>query len=351
MSKLGFHVSSGNRYGIGECLGQCAAYDSPVALLFALDQDMSGDVAKYSPMTKIIFRTQPDTDDNPPGIYNDDPVACATSWYAKCKPKWLLNKADWYAPLNEPNPTEYQHAWLNAFLLHFITLAQTDGFKIAFYGASAGTPEPTDWYFYRDSLTALKNTGGLLITHEYGLDRGTLQASAPYLALRYRSFHDVIEDMGIHDLPMAITEASSGAGYSAGNDAAWLADVKWYDSELMQDSYVSGACLYQLGGDENFYKLLPDLADYISATPTPIVPPPPVDEWVFSHWLVDGVRVTTPRIQVVMDDNHTVVKVYKKKITPVMYTLTVSTEPAGVGSVKVDPADLVYMPETIVTLE
>jgi hypothetical protein len=32
---------------------------------------------------------------------------------------------------------------------------------------------------------------------------------------------------------------------------------------------VIGCCLYQLGGDENFVSLVPQLADYISQTPTP----------------------------------------------------------------------------------
>jgi hypothetical protein len=45
--------------------------------------------------------------------------------------------------------------------------------------------------------------------------------------------------------------------------------VKWYDSEIMKDRAVIGCCLYQLGGSENFVSLVPQLADYISVTPTP----------------------------------------------------------------------------------
>jgi hypothetical protein len=44
--------------------------------------------------------------------------------------------------------------------------------------------------------------------------------------------------------------------------------------ELLKDPYVIGCCLYQLGGAENFAKLLPLLADTISVTPTPVIPVP-----------------------------------------------------------------------------
>jgi hypothetical protein len=57
-------------------------------------------------------------------------------------------------------------------------------------------------------------------------------------------------------------------GYAGIAPNPWLDDVKWYDSELMKDRAVIGCCLYQLGGAENFVKMVPQLADYISQMPT-----------------------------------------------------------------------------------
>ena len=390
MSKFGSHITIGPRNLFGAALQQCANAHSPVPLIFALDQNVWDDVVKYSPSTFIIFRTQPDGHDNPPGIYSGDPIVVAEEWYAACKPKWLLNKARWYAPLNEANPamiamrqalaqakargveisqadrvrmmadaiktpmTANQHQWLDRFLLEMIELAYADDLYLAVPGCSTGTPEPNDWTYYAASLQALKETGGILIVHEYGLHYGTLQASAPHgLALRYRSYHQVIEGMGIHDLPMAITEASADAGYF-GQGTAWLDDAIWYDGELMQNPYVIGFCAYQLGGAENWQSLIPQWADYVATHPTPDVPPPS-DEWVFDRYeLEDGTVIQrgNPALDFDLTSDRHIIAVYEKKAPPVeTFTFQLSVRPAECAPrVSASPAPGEYPQGTFISV-
>jgi len=173
---------------------------------------------------------------------------------------------------------------------------------LALFGFSAGNPKAllvdgrvvaTPWECWArlvPSLQYAKLHGHILLLHEYGLDSpsanggpaGSLRASAPWLALRYRESLRYLKTLDA-DPPVVIGEASAGVGYdpSFGNDD-WLADAQWYDSELMKNGVI-GACLYQLGGAENFYKLLPALGDYIADAPTPAPPAPPDNSLAFDR--------------------------------------------------------------------
>ncbi len=150
--------------------------------------------------------------------------------------------------------------------------------------------------------------------HEYGLHYGTLQASAPHmLALRYRSYHETIEGMGIAGVHMAVTEASGDAGYF-GQGTSWLDDMIWYDGELMKNPYMIGCCAYQLGGAENWQALIPEWANYVATHPTPEIPP--ADELVFDRYeLEDGTVLQrgNPALDFDLVGDRHVVAVYEKK--------------------------------------
>jgi hypothetical protein len=96
-------------------------------------------------------------------------------------------------------------------------------------------------------------------------------------ALRYRDIYAALPDEA--RLPIVISEASSGNGYDVGKRGqVWVDDMAKYDGELMKDSYVLGACAFQLGGSEsNLKEALPQYGTYIAKTPTPanVAPPPP----------------------------------------------------------------------------
>ncbi len=292
MSKLGFHISSGNRRGLGDLLKKCADAGSPVPVIFAVDQDVWPDVEKFSPQTILIFRNQPrDKEggglDAPLGTYHVDPVQSAKDWMNMTMPTWAKNKAQYYAPINEQDAGEVSgYTWLNTFTVECLKIAESNGYKLALYAFSSGNPRDgaTDldrstledkWHELLPSMQMAKANGHILLLHEYGFDTPTLRASAPNLALRYRRSYAYLRQFNA-DPPLVISEASAGAGGFQGIGlGAWLDDAKWYDSELMKDRYVIGCCLYQLGGAEKIVDALPKLGDYIAKTPTPVLLPEP----------------------------------------------------------------------------
>ncbi len=287
MSKLGLHISSGNRRGFGDYLQKCADAGSPVPVIFSVGQSVWADLQQVSPETILIFRTQTDVHQNeigdgPGSMYTGDPVQTARDWMALMMPVWALNKAHYYAPLNEQDPAQRSgFIWLNAFSIECMKIAEANQFKLALYAFSAGNPkdvkhpavgEPFSrdqaWLELVPSLQMAKANGHILLLHEYGLNFVTLKASAPYLATRYRHAYRLLAQYDA-DPPLVISEASAGVGYAGIAPKVWVNDAAWYDSELVKDRTVIGCCLYQLGGSENFYTVLPQLAEYTIKAPTP----------------------------------------------------------------------------------
>jgi hypothetical protein len=303
MSKIGFHISAGNHRGLGDCLKKCAEAGNPLPVIFSVDQNLWPDIERFSPQTVYIFRTQKNVrngqlGDGPGSIYTGDPIQTARDWMAEMMPVWAKNRAHYYAPLNEQDPAQVEgFTWLNAFTLECLKIAEANSYKLALYGFSGGNPKDvlmpaSGQPFTRDdawrelvpSLQQAKANGHILLLHEYGFNFVTLKNSMPHLALRYRHAYRLLAQFNA-DAPLVISEASAGVGYTRYPAKFWLDDVKWYDSELLKDRAVIGCCLYQLGGDENFVSLVPQLADYVSATPTPppakqaapVVPGPDLD--------------------------------------------------------------------------
>ena len=303
MSKVGFHISAGNHRGLGECLRKCTAAGNPLPVIFSVGQNIWPDIERYSPQTTVIFRTQrgvhyEEFGDGPGSMYTGDPVKTARDWMKGMLPVWEKNKAHYYAPLNEQDPAQIEgFTWLNAFTIECMNIAEANGYKLALYAFSGGNPKDVlqpavgkpftrddAWFELIPSLQQAKANGHILLLHEYGFNFVTLKNSTPYLALRYRHAYRLLAQYNA-DPPLVISEASAGVGYAGLAPQLWLQDVKWYDAELMKDRAVIGCCLYQLGGSENFVSLVPQLADYISQTPTlpealqavPVVPGPDLD--------------------------------------------------------------------------
>ncbi|CAG0926343.1 hypothetical protein TFLX_00018 [Thermoflexales bacterium] len=286
MSKIGFHISAGNHRGLSEALKKCAAAGNPLPVIFSVDQNIWLDIEQHSPTTVYIFRTQRNVrgktiGDGPGSMYAGDPIKTARDWMAEMMPVWANNKAHYYAPLNEQDPAQIEgFTWLNAFTLECLNIAEANGYQLALYAFSGGNPKDVltpaagrpftrddAWRELIPSLQRAKANGHILLLHEYGFSFGELRYSQPWLALRYRHAYRHLAQHNA-DARLVISEASANAGFGMMDTAQWLNDVKWYDSEIMKDGVVIGCCLYQLGGDENFVKMVPQLADYISQTPT-----------------------------------------------------------------------------------
>jgi murein DD-endopeptidase MepM/ murein hydrolase activator NlpD len=262
---------------------------------------MWDELQQLSPQTVFIFRTQTDVNQNvigdgPGSIYTGDPIQTARDWMALMMPMWAINKAHYYAPLNEQDPSDLAgFKWLDTFSIECMKIAEASGYKLALYAFSGGNPknlmkpgteevvstQQECWAELIPSLKMAKANGHILLLHEYGFDSAakadapatTLRASAPYLALRYRAVYEQLRANNADPL-LVIAEASMGVGFKGNDPAVFMQDAEWYDKELCKDSWVIGCCLYQLGGAENLMDLLPQLADYISITPTPKVDPP-----------------------------------------------------------------------------
>lgn len=301
MSKLGVHVSAGNRRGFGSFLQRAAVAGNPVPVVLSVDQDVWPDISAFSPSTKLIFRHQPRTYngvrhdsglDAPPDMYKGNAVVVAHNWMDAIMPEWRRNKAHYYAPINEQDAaTLADFGWLNDFTVECMGIAGENGFSLALYGFSSGNPKhllnpagevvarPEQcWLELVPSLKYAKQNGHILILHEYGFDSPaanggpatSLRASAPHLALRYRSAYQFLNQFDACP-PLVIGEAGAGVGgFSVLGREAWLEDAKWYDRELMRDGVVLGACLYQIGGAENIKDAIDALTVYVASTPTPM---------------------------------------------------------------------------------
>lgn len=288
MSKFGAHISIGKRDGFGQALKACADAGSPVPVVFALDQNVMPDIEANSPATILIYRTQEGGNPNPPYLWQGDPIAAAERWFQYRIAKWLLNPADYYAATNETDPaTLAQFDWLNAFEYRLMELADSRGIKLAIGAHSAGTPSDDGgitryerWARLVPSLQYAKSHGHILLLHEYGMTT-TLDKSYPDLALRYDS---VLNYLALYNADpfVVISECSDFNGYS-GEGAKWLNGLRWYDLQTINDKRVIGFCAYQLGGDENWYKLIGQWRDWVIAHPTPKPQPEMVTVSVTIH--------------------------------------------------------------------
>lgn len=259
----------------------------------------------------------------------------------------LNPKIKYWEYLNERNGDYQQQADLYIALIPRLALA---GLRLCLFNCASGTPQypDVDDEAYRQIKRVCKfvvdnGYDALLGLHEY-------ESGGAGTIGRYAVLADYLADFRAL-IPIVITEY--GFETSPG-DAAYLDFLTTHDYLYMVDPRVVGCATWTLGGGgwaaSNYQGILPQLGEYIAMVEP--VAPPPVEEFVFSHWLVDGVTVTAYPLEIVMDTNHDVVKVMRREVDPVeMHTLTVSVSPEGSGSVTVTPADLVYIAGTRVKVE
>lgn len=128
MSKLGVHVASSRRTGLGLLLTAGA----PV--IVAVDQNVIAEA--HAAGAKVAFRSKrsPIGEDNPPGLI-DMPLAnvalLATRWMESLWPIYQTNAgADWYIVNNELDVSTIESAMkLNAFFLACMQWCDSRGVK------------------------------------------------------------------------------------------------------------------------------------------------------------------------------------------------------------------------------
>lgn len=406
MSKLGTHTGM-QPTGLGEFLSGTFNANSPVPMLFALDNNIAPAIAANSPTTKLIFRTQQFGPDNG-NMYVGDPIAAGRARFDQCWPVLQQNPADYYALDNEPGRADVEGlTWLCNYYLGEMQRADEVGVKLCVGEWSTGMPPisaaesakivelidsfgfnvtaeegsnlakvykvreqhqtvidesfatdgafaidtPQDYIsIYIPMLRYAMAHGHILGSHEYSL-YGPMIGSP--LCLRYRTLYNALP---ADARPLfAITEAGPGAGYgTAYSGAAYVNVVADYDAQVMLDRYVLGVALFKLGkGESNMVEVMPTLTQYVIDHPTPDEPPP-ADEWEFDYWDLDGARVDGNPIHIIMDEAHTLTPHAKKNTLPppVRFPLTLNPCPEWSGLVvNVNPAGMLYDVGTDVTCE
>lgn len=278
MTKLSVHVSGTNRNGFGTFLQEPFSAESPIPLVFALNQNVWADILKYSPSTLLVYR-----DDRYGVDPFDDAFFTGTTSQAKIKGRswvdlyasaWSKNPAHYYAFINEPGVHDANaYERYNAFSIGAMERAQELGYKLCLYEWSTGNPNLDLLNYLVPSLEMAKANGHLLGLHEYSLE-GPMIADPPNeLILRYRTLRGLLPESA--RCVFAITESGPGAGYGTGyRMQSYMNVVEPYDVEVMKDPYVLGVALFDYGNTEsNMQEVMPLMTEYAVTHPTPEVPP------------------------------------------------------------------------------
>lgn len=317
MSKLSVHISA-NPEGLDPLLLKCAQANSPISVIYSVNQNIADSIARNSPGTKWIYRRQTEAFNRlPNAFYIEDPTQNARQWLSQTRDpadkrrtqveNWQLNPATWYDPLNEPvieiadpdNPAQVADAvrkaqWLNTWMITALNIADGLGFKLALFSFPTGSPpllkwnevntsqiqvpsnpecQAVVWHYLLPALRHGKQSGAVLSLHAYWEDRDPSVDRRD--ALRYRDLMRILPSDA--QLPIVISEASSGNGYNTSlHGQRWIDNMGKWDTELMKDPIILAGCAFQLGvgAESNLAEIMPQYGDYIAAHPTPIGPPP-----------------------------------------------------------------------------
>lgn len=249
-------------------LQQCAQAGKPVAVVKCLDDFWAAKMAKqYSPATLTIGRINELDGINLQGLneyLGMTPADAAADIYSHLKPVWTAHpEIDVWEICNE---WANWIPWQTSFYIAMMDLAEADGFRIALYSCSVGTPPQSYYSEVARACARAKASGNHIMSlHEYGLD-GLLRDAGPYLVTRYRMLYDYLAQQNAV-VPLAITEAGQYGGGGIPTQSLFVDDYAWYDSQMRQDSYVIGCAAWILGdsgwGGANFDAYLPAMGNYI----------------------------------------------------------------------------------------
>lgn len=166
---------------------------------------------------------------------------------------------------------------------------------------SVGVPDITDWE-KGVMHEAIREAYGISV-HEYSAPTmnfplGMDPDGSGWFTMRYRKWYPRLPDDC--QKPLYITECGIDSGaphWDAVKHGGWqafcsaedyVAQLAWYDSQLQQDAYVKGACIYQWGSLDKTWDtydfnndLCTHLRNYIRSQQgeQPPPPPPPATNW------------------------------------------------------------------------
>lgn len=302
-SKLGLHVNTGPRDGIGQVLAK-----SPVVVLAVNEGGVLVEAKSHDPNIITIYRDTSVYGDVPHGIDQmtiDQARRAADDNYPKLITKWRQNPADYYIIINETGGDNIKSLQnVAAFEMRMIDLVEADNdnnFKLCLCNHAGGSPSTMQlWQDYVCPVIDHANGKGHIYgRHAYGgvsTDYGLLTrvdngSPIPANDNAWRPFleaHYMIEN-GV-DVQMVITEAGQYAGYLFNGDEELVTDMGRYDQICRTYANIIGFCTWTYGDylNANIQAASGALANYLSnpypdlpgTVPPPVIPPPPTDgEW------------------------------------------------------------------------
>lgn len=264
----------------------------------------SSRVKQISPSTIIVARIfssyQP---------VDGDPEARAEEWFSQNSGTIsAYPDVDCWEGYNEPpaqNPDQMD--WLGRFERRRVELLADMDSQACIGNFSVGNPITPEedggqtWSAFAPALEAVRDYGGYLALHEYSAPdmdcQFNYQEGEGWLTGRYRKVYDYLIPNGL-DVPLIITETGMTAllcyscGCSGNQDVGWRSlgispedftnELRWYDSLLEEDNFVTGATIF-ISGHPNWTSFDPYpeiigpeglLISYEGAEPPPPPPPP-----------------------------------------------------------------------------
>jgi len=195
----------------------------------------------------------------------------------------------WESP-NEPQPMwEYWfRVALKEFLIEWARLMRDHGWKTVGGCFGVGWPNVDEAKDVGAGLQACDFIG----IHEYSAP--AMWDGESWYCLRYRRTINELRNAGFTIKPVMITECGIDGGViddahartgwktfcTAGGEDQYLEQLKWYDSELMKDSYVETATIFIAGPNADWmdFEVTPTLASKLAAYIASTANPEPVDK-------------------------------------------------------------------------
>ena len=217
-------------------------------------------VKQVSPGTLIVGRIWYDPWQR---LGDGNPAGRADEWWQNVRQRIEANpEVDYWEGYNEPAiHTPDLMAWYAEFEKRRVEIMAAHGYRACIGNFSTGMPpaEVDVWRAFYPAIDAARQHGGVLGLHEYSAPNMDwlfdYQSGEGWLTGRYRKVYNqfLIPDGRV--LPLVITECGldggvmgePGRGWRSYQSAeAYMEQLKWYDSLLMEDSYVLGATIFSL---------------------------------------------------------------------------------------------------------
>jgi len=283
---IGFHCGpGGSAVGIGKPAGYMPQLDAaglPFGIISADDHGVIGEACAYDNADHVrVFRlTKYDVP-----VYTAAPAdAARIMWQgllASLPPEFDPRKT-WLAVINEPDRELAD--WLGEFGYEIGQLALRDGYNVALFGWSTGTPEVDAWYtpgMVKFLRLAGENPDRIAVAlHEYSLSTGNILEGYPYLVGRFGFLHDACDDQNIPRPTIIIKELGWTYNAAPGKDVA-MADLKKVaDIYAPHENVIHSGVWWLGGGYGDIYKkiqplIAPTTTLALNYTPPPVIPPPP----------------------------------------------------------------------------